>query len=82
MSGYVNVQSGNWLGIGNSYEGVTGPLKVNGAFWRLYFYEGGINRGWDFLDTYDNWATFQNIPKPTSLDAGQIISTGPVSIAP
>jgi hypothetical protein len=78
---YTTIKSGNWLGLGSLHEGIT-PVKISGSTWRLFTYPTGISNGWQFIDSYDNWATWQNIVKSTSFTSTTIITADKMSIGP
>ncbi len=78
---YTTIKSGNWLGLGSLYEGIT-PIKISGSAWRLYVYPTGISNGWKFIDSYDNWNTWQNLLKNTSLTSTTIITADKMSVGP
>ncbi len=63
-SGYTVTKNGSWLGIGADYEGEI-PYHIGGAIWRLYMVPQGITGPWYYIDSYDNWSSWQNTPTGT-----------------
>jgi hypothetical protein len=81
-SGYVPIQTGNWLGIGSTWQGIT-PIHKPDSSWNIYFYTiESIGPGWEYVPMNSAWAVWGSTPIPTTLETSNLTSTGPLQNAP